>query len=627
MTEVVIRHCILRVVRHGGRSWGPDRRGLVDRVTRMLPQLIAARLEELLGEADGEIAEPIRVAIKLNGVGPLSDAGLREAVSAALTADSLPLQAGSGLAPPRSASQADPIAAISATPLEDAGLSAAMTSQGLRALLLRWRNQGDLLRRLRGFSPVTLRAWLTALVQTVDRSAEEPEVDAEVLAREAATIRDRLIEAGGLRGHTDRLRLLLMVELAARHRRLPPSDRLWRMIDTAVPPASTPAQTAAAAGALPATEVDAASPPVQFSGPDQAVRRATPAAQSRPVAPTLGKDVALCSVLPFLVLGMLRRIGWLEVASATFEALAMPDRGAVFATALAYKLLPPPRKGWHRNPEILRTAAAFAGLDFAPSPAAFEAWHRDAEGGLSAIDGFVVTELANGHDVEQPLLIARPANHLGAGWLLLDADGLFPVAWAGDEGSLLSSLAEFGPSVVVVVSAEAASPELIRGLIAARRAFVTDARPGRGEDLQRLAGMPGIWTSAAEASPDRLRAAAKRQAELEAAAAGINRALITERPVVPGRDGLDIERATLLSASTGLGMLAWTLWRDREAVDPLLALDRLGDLDGSARFTEAAVAIRPAIGRRYLDLKEHKVLDDIPGVPWLGGRTVTFVGP
>ena len=627
MTDVVIRHCILRVIRHGGRSWGPDRRGLVDRVTRMLPQLIAARLEELLGEAEGEIAEPIRVAIRLSGVRAYSDAGLREAVSAALTADSLPLQAGAGSVPPRSAPQADPIATISAAPSDGGGPSAALAAQGLRALLLRWRNQGDLLRRLRGFSPVTLRAWLMALVDTVDRPAEEPEVDAEVLAREAADIRHRLIEAGGLRGHTDRLRLLLMVELAARHRRLPPSDRLWRMIDAAVPSASTPSQMAAAAGASPATEFGAEPPPAPFAALGRAARRAKPAAQSRPAAPRQDREIALCSVLPFLVLGMLRRIGWLEVASATFEALAMPDRGAVFATALAYKLLPPPRKGWHRNPETLRTAAAFAGLDVAPSPAAFEAWRRDAEGGLSAIDGFVVTELANGHDVEQPLLIARPTNHLGAGWLLLDADGLFPVAWAGDEGSLLSSLAEFGPSVVVVVSAEAASPELIRGLIAARRAFVTDARPGRGEDLQRLAGMPGIWTSAAEASPDRLRAAAKRQPALEAAAVGINRALIAERPVVPGRDGLDIERATLLSASTGLGMLAWTLWRDREAVDPLLALDRLGDLDGSARFTEAGVAIRPAIGRRYFDLEEHKVLDDIPEVPWFGGRTVTFVGP
>lgn len=626
MTEVVIRHCILRVIRHGGRSWGPDRRGLVDRVTRMLPQLIAARLEELLGEADGEIAEPIRVAIKLNGLRPFGDADLREAVSAALTADSLPLQAGPGSVPPRSASQADPVAAISATPLEGAGPSAAMVVQGLRALLLRWRNQGDLLRRLRGFSPTTLRAWLTALVATLDRPAEEPEVDAEVLALEAADIRQRLIEAGGLRGHTDRLRLVLVVELVARHRRLPPSDRFWRMIDAAVPPASTPSQTAAA-GAVPATDVGAVPPPAPFAAPDRAAHRATPAARSRPAAPRQDRDIALCSVLPFLVLGMLRRIGWLEVASATFEALAMPDRGAVFATALAYKLLPPPLKGWHRNPETLRTAAAFAGLDVAPSPAAFEAWRRDAEGGLSAIDGFVVTELANGHDVEQPLLIARPTNHLGAGWLLLDADGLFPVAWATDEGGLLASLEEFGPSVVVVVAAEAASPDLIRGLIGARRAFVTDARPGRGEDLHRLAGMPGVWTSVADAPPDRLRAAAKRQVELEAAAAGINRALIAQRPVVPGRDGLDIERAALLSASTGLGMLAWTLWRDREAVDPLLALDRLGDLDGSARFTDAAVAIRPAIGRRYLDLREHKVLDDIPGVPWLGGRTVTFVGP
>jgi hypothetical protein len=139
--------------------------------------------------------------------------------------------------------------------------------------------------------------------------------------------------------------------------------------------------------------------------------------------------------------------------------------------------------------------------------------------------------------------------------------------------------------------------------------------------------MPGIWTSPPDGPDDRLRAAARRQAKLEAAMAGIDRALIAGRPVVPRGDCPNLERTALLSASTGLGMLAWALWREREPVNPLLALDRLGDLDGSARITRATVEVRPAVGRRYLDLKEHSVLADIPEVPWLGGRTVTFVGP
>ncbi len=208
------------------------------------------------------------------------------------------------------------------------------------------------------------------------------------------------------------------------------------MIDTAVPPASTPAQTAAPAGALPATEVDAASPPVQFSGPDQAVRRATPAAQSRPVAPTLGKDVALCSVLPFLVLGMLRRIGWLEVASATFEALAMPDRGAVFATALAYKLLPPPRKGWHRNPEILRTAAALRvdhlWLTGATAPPDHERTRRTALGS----ERFLTWDV-----VEDPVGAATAAREAGYRVVGVElADGAVAIHEADLDGDICLAL-------------------------------------------------------------------------------------------------------------------------------------------------------------------------------------------
>ena len=58
MSEIVIRHCVFRVVRHGGWTWGADRRALVERFTQLLPQLLAERLSELFGDADGEITEP-----------------------------------------------------------------------------------------------------------------------------------------------------------------------------------------------------------------------------------------------------------------------------------------------------------------------------------------------------------------------------------------------------------------------------------------------------------------------------------------------------------------------------------------------------------------------------------------
>ena len=65
MAEVVIRRCMMRVVRHGGWSWGRAPRQLADDAVRALPALVAAELERLLpDDAEGEIAAPLRVEVK-----------------------------------------------------------------------------------------------------------------------------------------------------------------------------------------------------------------------------------------------------------------------------------------------------------------------------------------------------------------------------------------------------------------------------------------------------------------------------------------------------------------------------------------------------------------------------------
>ena len=50
MADVVVRHCTIRVVRHGGWSWGPQPRVLLDHVLRQVPNLIAAELDRLFPE-------------------------------------------------------------------------------------------------------------------------------------------------------------------------------------------------------------------------------------------------------------------------------------------------------------------------------------------------------------------------------------------------------------------------------------------------------------------------------------------------------------------------------------------------------------------------------------------------
>ena len=66
-TDIVVRRCTVRVVRHGGWSWGPQPQRLVDQVLAALPGLIAERLGDLApdGAPDVEITEPVRIAVSL----------------------------------------------------------------------------------------------------------------------------------------------------------------------------------------------------------------------------------------------------------------------------------------------------------------------------------------------------------------------------------------------------------------------------------------------------------------------------------------------------------------------------------------------------------------------------------
>ncbi|MDW6066225.1 hypothetical protein SAZ11_61190 [Streptomyces sp. FXJ1.4098] len=101
-------------------------------------------------------------------------------------------------------------------------------------------------------------------------------------------------------------------------------------------------------------------------------------------------------------------------------------------------------------------------------------------------------------------------------------------------------------------------------------------------------------------------------------------ALVIERRAAPLAPDGGLERTGTLAAALGLATIAWTLWRDRETPDPLLALTRFADLEATVRYEPAAVRVRVPMGRRHADLLRGGLLADVPDVVWLGGRTLTF---
>lgn len=613
MAELVIRHCTFRVVRHGGWSWGGDRRGLVERMTRLAPQLIAARLAELFADREGEIAEPVRLTIKLPARALHNDRLMAEAVQwglandpAALSVAAEALQLSEQDVRSRQIASRDDLASVAPDILT--------APRCLRDLLLQWRAEAQLLHRLCGISDATAELWCDYLINNL-QSRTTGNKHSATLIDEACSIRDRVATGFPGLGDGARIKLAVLVELLARHgAEVGPTDlttvldRLHSDADRLHKQQPTfPVEKSSAGGAQPDRSV--------------AEPRASPlAATVLPAVPlpkhTTGTEVQLTSVLPFLTLGMLARIGWLDVAAASIEALALPDRGAILAAALAERLVPPAGPSTRAAEAHQQTIACFAGIEHAPAPAAYAAWNRVAGDGLGALSGFVADEIVEGHDPEQPLFVTRQ----GAEFLLFDADGHYPVALVPNLTALLALLDRFGASVLLVTR-DAATPALIAALDRREHGYVTDAPPGRGEQAQRLRGHSGLWSCAHDMPDARIASAAARFEELcEAASSGLAR-LLPE----PSPGALAINAC--LSAAMGLGLLGWKLWREHEQPSPLLALDRLASLDGTARFTADAIEIRPAVGRRYLDLKCQGALAEIPGVPWLGGRSIRFSGP
>jgi hypothetical protein len=407
--------------------------------------------------------------------------------------------------------------------------------------------------------------------------------------------------------------------------------------------------------AEPGTEPDspgAESPPDRPTEPAGTPERpvdesAAPAGPTGPAGrpqPRGHGEVEVRSALPFLLAAALARVSVLDAIGPVLAGAGLAGDGPLFAAALAYKALGPVERGWLQSPVDRADAAAFAGLDRDVPDDALAAFARRAGPVLPMLDGLLGLALCRGHEPGAALLLTEAHERYGGGLLLVEPEGLFPVAWPEGTGGVLPYWRACGrPPVVLSAGSTSAgsssagsssAPALVP--VAARHAdelaeagvpLVSGTAPARGERPWRRVPGPGRWWVTGPAPAAGYGSAGR--VDVSGLTGGLDELVtaMAQRPAVPrSGGGTAFERTVTLTATLALGTVAWLLWRDREPPDPQLALHRLGDLGGLVRFEPESVRVRLPLGARHADLQRHGLLADVPRVAWLGHRTLTFSG-
>ncbi|MFF3456878.1 hypothetical protein ACFYXH_21590 [Streptomyces sp. NPDC002730] len=340
-------------------------------------------------------------------------------------------------------------------------------------------------------------------------------------------------------------------------------------------------------------------------------------------------------VLPFLLLPPLHDRGYLEAVAAVLTGGgAQAHDGAAFAACLAHKVLPPPAHGWLRSPQDTHAVAVFAGTTptghGAPVISALDL-ERHLGPLLALLDARLGLQAAEEHTATSPLLLRAVAP---GRLLLLDVDGLYPVWDATQPAELLRPWEVAGTPLVMLPSQPdvPAAAGLTLALDALGIGFVTDLPPTRGEQLSRVPAPRRCWTNTGARLPSRsapddaLVGVAQRLTYEASRAARFTEALVELRPAVRADQAPAVERTVTLAAAVALADLSWKLWSELEPTDPLCALDRFADLGARVAFHDSTVEVRLPLGARHADLYRHRLLADVPDVPWFGGRTVVFTG-
>ena len=612
-TDVVIRRCTVTVTRHGGWCWGGPLRLHTDRILAMLPALINDRYPGVAaaGGDPVEIVEPVVLTVRL----PLRQLLAIPAptpttttapapVSATATDPAMPAAGGDHELDLVEESVAIRRPGPPAMPEDSDEEAETAESTGLLAMLARMHRRGRLDTLLALLPPAVLEAWYAALIRP---SAGRP-AHGEVLAHLRLVHREGLLAAlaaavpgqirrgwrRALTGAGQPVDGPLRAASARDHETTPdldPARRHRADIATIVAVAVRVGETAT-------QSLLAAEPDSERPGSQRPLDVADPltAAAPRPEA----VEVDIESALPFLLLGPLAQDGYLDSLAAGLDLAGPADHGGVLAAVLASTVVPA------SDPVV----PLFAGLARAPGADETNAFATRGRDMLPALDAVLTASLAAGHDPDTPIVLSADGDSI----LAADLDGLFPMAWAAGVAELLPLWRACGSPPCVVTPA-AATPAVLRDLDRGGVPFAVTVPPTRRERWRRRPG-PDPWWGNAD-GPVRC------DGELLAwASAGLDELLRELAPAdCPDRR---LRRSSVLAAAYALGSIAWSLWRQRESAHPLLARDRFAGLPARVRVDAHAVHLFLPLGRRLIDLRDNGWLDDVPGVPWLGGRTVRF---
>lgn len=639
MADVVIHRCTLRVVRRQGWSWGPAPDRLLKAVVAALPFLLARKLGDLFAEGtEQEITERVNlsVAVKLSellefafesaslqgSVGPPGaeafDARLSEAIRQAFANETTDFGAVDETSVVDSVSDSEPeVVEAPQTP-----------SERVLAVLRQWQRSGELEIYLGSFSKEELDAWFVSLCAATAELAQarrDPSWSQrmagalEKLAKSTAS-GDLRVSVSAAHFHdllevSEQLQRDSISEIELQETLARVMSRLEPTFDQYSPPSKVETESH-----LPFTPSDR----IQTEQSNK-VPQAAPAIKTSRITQT---EFDIPSALPFLLLGPLVQIGYLDTLAATLETANLSAEAPLFAAALAAKVLPPPERGWRRDSKDLSVVAAFTGLETPPPGDAIAEFARKITGHLTPLDSLVSYTLVKGHTPGAAMMLhhTRDAND-ETGLLLVELEGLFPVAWAKDFKSLSSTLRYFSETHLLIQQASA-RVETLRELDAAGFRFVTDAPPTRGESWRevRHSAHERLYTNDRETKPSTLSGIAESLPQMAEQVDRLWSALSLQRPAIPTARHSQLERSLTMAASLALGTISWVLWRDRETTTPLLALERFGNLPARVRFTSNSVQLNLPLGRRQQDLREHGFLADLHDVPWLAGRKIEFLG-